>query len=275
MQLDNEMKSEQFEPLQSCDLKLPSIPKRSRLYRLEPIGIGTPLVESLTGYVTRLAEAHRLPTGILMSRELASLVDKIYVKRGASRGLAMLFHRANSLNSMGSMAMDLVQALESLTFRTNLRFLTMLTWAEILPTKGLFRTHKAWCTICYKDWLLAERVIYDPLIWMIDAVKICPRHHLPLSSHCLNCNQQLSLLTWHSRPGFCSSCGKWLGIISQEELFNRKRLSTDELNRQIWIVNSVGELLAAAPRLSSLSSKENVARSLHTVVNLVSEGLVD
>jgi hypothetical protein len=31
---------------------------RSRLYALMPIGIGTSLVESLIGYVVRLAEAH-------------------------------------------------------------------------------------------------------------------------------------------------------------------------------------------------------------------------
>jgi hypothetical protein len=30
----------------------------SKLYHLEPIGIGTPLIESLTSYVSRLANAH-------------------------------------------------------------------------------------------------------------------------------------------------------------------------------------------------------------------------
>ncbi len=36
---------------ESWNLEQPSIPLRSRLYQLEPVGIGTPLVESLTGYV--------------------------------------------------------------------------------------------------------------------------------------------------------------------------------------------------------------------------------
>ena len=46
-----------LETYESWDLKKLVIPSRSRLYQLEPIGIGTPLVESLTGYISRLAEA--------------------------------------------------------------------------------------------------------------------------------------------------------------------------------------------------------------------------
>ena len=44
------------------------IPERSRLYSLNPIGIGTPQVESLTGYIARLAEAHVLSVGDLVGR---------------------------------------------------------------------------------------------------------------------------------------------------------------------------------------------------------------
>ncbi|GEM_PF-5397605 len=46
-----------LETYESWDLKKLAIPSRSRLYQLEPIGIGTPYVESLTGYISRLAEA--------------------------------------------------------------------------------------------------------------------------------------------------------------------------------------------------------------------------
>ena len=45
------------------------IPERSRLYSLNPIGIGTPQVESLTGYIARLAEAHVLSVGDLVGRD--------------------------------------------------------------------------------------------------------------------------------------------------------------------------------------------------------------
>ena len=47
-----------------------SIPHRSRLYRLKPIGAKTPLVESMTGYVGRLAEAYDVPVQVLFRNEL-------------------------------------------------------------------------------------------------------------------------------------------------------------------------------------------------------------
>jgi len=46
-----------------------NVPSRSRLYSFAPVGIGTPHVESLSGYITRLAEAHVLSIGDIVGRE--------------------------------------------------------------------------------------------------------------------------------------------------------------------------------------------------------------
>ena len=45
------------------------LPERSRLYSLSPVGIGTPQVESLSGYIARLAEAHVLSIGDMVGRD--------------------------------------------------------------------------------------------------------------------------------------------------------------------------------------------------------------
>jgi len=42
------------------------LPRRSLLYSLEPIGVGTAFVESLSSYVARLAEAHSISVGDLV-----------------------------------------------------------------------------------------------------------------------------------------------------------------------------------------------------------------
>src|SRR5260370_32199316 len=47
-------------------LTLPSLPAPSVLYALAPVGSGTPLVESMTSYIARLAEAHCVFPGVLM-----------------------------------------------------------------------------------------------------------------------------------------------------------------------------------------------------------------
>lgn len=66
------LNDDNLEIYDSCDLNKPSIPPRSRLYHLEPIGIGTPYVESLTSYIARLAEAHCLTPKLLLEREINS-----------------------------------------------------------------------------------------------------------------------------------------------------------------------------------------------------------
>lgn len=53
-------------------MKVPPIPKRSRLYSLEPMNVGTAEVESLTGYVARIAEAHCVTVSDLVGAELSN-----------------------------------------------------------------------------------------------------------------------------------------------------------------------------------------------------------
>jgi transcriptional regulator with XRE-family HTH domain len=48
----------------------------------------------------------------------------------------------------------------------------------------------------------------------------------------------------------------------------------NELKWEIWVVKSIGELLAATPRLSSPLHRKNLAKSLSAVVDIVTEGNV-
>ena len=55
----------------TLDLRLPRLAPRTRLYHVPPIGIGTTMVEGLTGYVMRLAEAHCVTTSALATDEFS------------------------------------------------------------------------------------------------------------------------------------------------------------------------------------------------------------
>ena len=57
----------QIEP---WDLTRPAIPRRSRLYNLDPIGVGTPDTESLISYISRLAIAHSVTPRTLIIGEI-------------------------------------------------------------------------------------------------------------------------------------------------------------------------------------------------------------
>src|SRR2546426_11940697 len=86
-------------------------PPRSRLYSLEPIGIGTPEVESLSSYLNRLAQAHCVTVTTLMAHELLPHIGTPpplrahpapTPPRAGGRGVSQ--HLARQLNGLGRIA---------------------------------------------------------------------------------------------------------------------------------------------------------------------------
>jgi hypothetical protein len=259
-----------FTPYELWDLQKPATPPRSRLYNLEPIGVGTPYVESLTGYVARLAEAHALPPGILMLNEIDFQCKAGSVLTGGRKDKALekVYGSSNArktLNGMDLTATAVVQSLETLTQHENLRFLTMLTWSDVLPSKGLLRKCRAWCPICYDCWDVTGQTVYEPLIWALDVVTVCPLHRCPLETQCPSCDKENWLLEWRSRPGYCTKCGKWLGAF-----FNAGLKDVDEWH--LWAAYQVGNLIATAPYLPSTPFRESLKGSISKLVKLFSGG---
>ena len=165
------------------NLELPNIPPRSHLFHLEPIGIGTPYVESLTSYIARLADAHSVSVGTLIALE----IKKNYLKKESyDSSNCPNINRIYSQNHIASLngttegVKQLVSELTELTLQDNLQFLTLLTWAEVFPVIKLLKPYFAWCPHCYQQWCSRGTVIYSPLLWSIQVVTVCPDHHQPL-----------------------------------------------------------------------------------------------
>src|SRR5262245_59612171 len=90
-------------------------PKRSRLYHLEPIGIDTPNIESLTSYITRLANAHTVRTRDLFYKEIVPYVSKKYLPIGINPTSGGFWStRSSALNGTRALAQGCVEAIESL-----------------------------------------------------------------------------------------------------------------------------------------------------------------
>ncbi|QYX32716.1 TniQ family protein [Sphaerospermopsis torques-reginae] len=71
-----------FIPCEQWDLKIPNLPPRSRLYSLQPIGLGTPYTESLSSYLQRLAQHHHLRPWQLYTHCLTRLSFAPYITLG-------------------------------------------------------------------------------------------------------------------------------------------------------------------------------------------------
>jgi TniQ len=116
-----------------------ALPPRSRLYSLEPIGIGTPQTESLTSYISRLAAAHSVRVRDLVIGELLPHMRRLHFADSSHADLFSAFWRSETraLNGTCSLARRMVHALEEKTGRRDVRFLTLLTWSDVLPVHQL------------------------------------------------------------------------------------------------------------------------------------------
>lgn len=228
---------------ETWDLPLPAHPLHSRLYALEPLGVGTPHIESLTSYLARLAEAHSVSLRTLVKQELLPLLKRDYLSNPFGNSLgAFWIEAARALHGIGMLAQDWAQILERLTLRTDLRFLTLLPWAAVLTQQRLLRLTRAWCPNCLLEWQAAGQPIYEPLLWHVNTVSVCPCHQRALLERCPypDCHSTLPVLASCLHPGYCSKCSRWLGVAANPP---NTSWTTEQWHWQIWVADMVGELL--------------------------------
>lgn len=257
---------------QVLDVTIPSIPPRSRLYCLEPIGVRSSSVECLTSYIARLAEEHCVTLKALMMHVIFPALGQDVTEADHYRRLSNFCENCSSLNGCSPMARQWVAVMQSLTSCESLRFLTMLTWSEVTAVNKVVRQRKAWCPACYDDWRQARQVLYDPLLWAMKSVQMCPRHRRPLVTVCPRCLATLPFLSPDAHPGYCTRCAGWLGGASAGEEAASVSIDRDDFERQCWMAEHVGELLAAAPDLTVVPAKEQIAHMLSLCVDHYTQG---
>jgi hypothetical protein len=247
------------------DLRIEPLPLRSRLYSLAPVGVGTPWVESLTSYVARLAQAHCVNVADLVALELSS--------QGASTPLVTdyFYRQTYALNGVGENPRRWCRALEEATGRDDLSNLTLLGLGGLLWQPYLFRRTRAWCPRCLADRQEAGMVVYEPLLWAIQFVRLCLRHRKALEEICPHCRRASIPLTAYSRPGFCSRCKHWLGCTGCDKT-GEQALSQSEFEYELWLGNQTGDLLALAPQLKGVPLGSRLRDNLWSYVDQLAAG---
>ena len=220
-------------PFPTVDLTLPMIPPRSRLYPLAPLGVGGPDVESLTSYLTRLANAHCVPLNKLAELEFAPLLNRL-----GPTTRAKFNSSAKSLNGVSDWTAMTISVLEKLTHREGLRYLTLYPWRKVLVREKLLRPHLAWCPSCYTEWRQAGQTLYNPLYWHLEMVKICAYHQQALCCRCPqpDCQRQLPLVNNTGKLGYCPYCRGWLGLARVE-----RHRADPEWSWQLWLSERTGQ----------------------------------
>lgn len=262
---------EDWEPSQA------DLPPRSRLYPLAPVGIGTAQAESLTSYLMRLAAAHCLSPGTLYKQVIYPLVRAETAHPGralrpSSLAVIGFIRAAHSWNGVHKSTSNLVQALERLTCVPGLHLLTWLPWEAVLSSQLLLRRQRVWCPHCLAQWQSKGQTIYEPLLWTLQVVRMCPIHDCALAEVCSGCQRKLKTLTSNVRAGHCSQCQQWLGYSGEDQWSSAGLRESSQQQEQRWIVESIGELIVRAPGLSNSLSPKWVDENLEEMISRLVKG---
>ena len=243
------------------------------LYGRVPAGVGTPLVESLTGFVSRLAMARHLSVWSIFKRLVCPLVPRELLEResGASywdRGFFGSF--GVTWDGNGEHVEALVDALAELTG------LEHLSWHTLLPLKGLlpaekggvtYRIHgKRWCVRCVAGWRRKDVEPWEPLLWRISFVKRCPIHGTLLSAVCGTCKKSQGVVCDRVSFGYCRECGRHVEIGDPLALMRGRPVPV--AGRWEWeLSRAVGKLLASQKVLEVFASQHGFVHLLNSLRN--------
>lgn len=185
------------------------IPSRSRLFALDPIGVGTADCEGLISYLVRLARAHSINARLL----IRSQFDRYCGHQGGLRYANFFSDYARTLHGTGAYAKSFSGAAESLTTREGLQLLTMLPWRGIVPPigNGLVAKRPRWCTTCLRESRESRHGAYFPLAWYLELGTACHRHGKRLNERCPWCLRQQPFFPHASYLDRCAYCNGWLG----------------------------------------------------------------
>jgi hypothetical protein len=247
---------------------LSNIP-RSILYNLKPIGIGTELVESLTSYLARIAFEHNTTVGHIVNKLLIPTMNKDYLLRSSASGGNRFYEGSRTLNGYMGNSVDVVNAMEKLTCRIDLRELTILNWKNVIPLRGLLKESLYWCPSCIKKWMDNRSTVHYPLVWFLNSIKVCDIHSCLLINTCPSCNRKQDILRRQSIIGLCQHCYQSLGLVDKVEL-----CTYDNLKWHKFVFNSISSLLTYEVK-KPLHSDFKLFDNLNLINEKVFDGLVN
>lgn len=192
---------------------------RSRLFSIEPIGIGTWYCESLSSYLKRIAQAHQVT--------VSNLLNKVLLPESNCRikHIHPLWRSSlHSINGSSDLAEVFVNLLENATSR-NLSYLTLLPLDSIIGRtgRGVLSQQLKVCPFCLYEFS-KHQIPFIPLIWWLKSIESCPVHRTKLISRCKTCHSKLKAISNQVPIEFCDKCG--FSFAEKPPEFSQDRLIT-------------------------------------------------
>lgn len=224
------------------------LPPRTKLFHLEPIGIGTPFVESLTSYVCRLAAEHCVTPQTLIEEIILPEISTFGTVGNGGKKHIRLIHL---INGVGKYAYKWCRALNRLTGRNDMHLLTFIPWEKMLNLQCSIRSRKFWCPICISEDIENSQTLYERLIWQIAENDICPIHQMKLQKLCPNCKKTILVLGSRMNTCHCPFCNSLLIKYNERE--------TDYIPSDFeeWKSKMICEMIAQNPNSTCCFDENN------------------
>ena len=233
------------------------------LYNIEPIGIGTPYVESLPSYIKRLADAHCVLPGVLLKNEIFLESQEFYYY------IAFFNYERKSMQISVDFIDEAIEILETKTGNQNIRNTTITKYGPRVYSELMYRKYAAWCPKCYEERKLSGQPVYEPLIWCFKDIKICRKHNVNLVDVCPYCGKQVKRITYRARAGYCSYCQSWLGMNDFNDMWLVEKQDMLVYNRISDMLSQTPEIIKPTVLGHKVGIKKN--RAIRTPNSIVSE----
>jgi hypothetical protein len=207
--------------------------------------------------MARLALEHSISVKDLISPRLMAGFARDYLVSSHGTGSSSWSRASRAINGTGVWARDAVRSLESLVERSDLTFLTMLPWAEVVPARSLLKQSKAWCPECYRGWAESGSPIYDPIVWLLSPVHMCVRHRRQLESACPQCRRAVPCLSSQAVSGYCPYCGVPLSDAPARQP-SSPPLDPRFRQWQAWILGQLERMFSSAVSGGPAPNREHV-----------------
>jgi hypothetical protein len=212
------------------------------LISVSPIGVGTPMGESLMSFMIRLSEANQ----IKLSELIRFISGRAKLQRN-TRG-----HVDNSLlasiNSGGEIAMRVLEAIEYYTGLEDLHLLTMYRWITLF-SDGILHQERLFAPL--------DESNYEPLLYAVSPVFWTPEG-LPLERYCHGCMHVASVARQGLKIRKCPKCGSELNQYhtinaGKPDKYTTAHQNYNDIDYSVWVAKAVGDMIAYTEDTSAFS----------------------
>ena len=204
-----------------------------RLFPIPLIGIGTCDIESLAGYIHRIAYEHGIFVGELLRFVHRHSVDRFsnpdYPKLSDYISVAEIVR----INDHSDMILEMFEIMTGQDLRAG-----TLSWMRGLITRlaGEVYSGFRWCPECFYEMEVMDQPCYFKLIWSIKSVGHCAVHRTPLVSNCSRCNCDQTTYKKNYSLSLCQSCGLLLSKRKNRLRFNDVQPSWVSMGSDITVL---------------------------------------